>query len=401
MNSSENSLTVSELTAKIKGIIEPQFSNIWVSGEISNFKHHSSGHMYFTIKDKSSELRSVMFKALNRSIQFKPENGMDILLQGKITLYELRGQYQLIVQSIQPAGIGTLYLAFEALKKQLLSEGLFDQSKKMELPKFPRKIGLITSRTGAVLKDMINIFNRRAPYANLVLYPAIVQGEDASIEIVHGINTLSSIKHIDLIILARGGGSIEDLWPFNEELLARAISKCEIPIISAVGHETDVTISDMVADFRAPTPSAAAEIAIPSILELKQIINQKIERVNSYYEYYSNQIWQKLDFLSERHALQKPVAIINRHRQSAKKLSKTLEISINHLISINRSKIVGLEKGITALSPIDVLNRGYSIAFKKDGNIIRRENDVSIGESFILRTGEGRMKAKKKKSLSS
>ena len=248
---------------------------------------------------------------------------------------------------------------------------------------------------------MINIFNRRAPYANLVLYPAIVQGEDASIEIVHGINRLSSIKHIDLIILARGGGSIEDLWPFNEELLARAISKCEIPIISAVGHETDVTISDMVADFRAPTPSAAAEIAIPSILELKQIINQKIERMNSYYEYYSNQIWQKLDFLSERHALQKPVAIINRHRQSAKKLSKTLEISINHLISINRSKIVGLEKGITALSPIDVLNRGYSIAFKKDGNIIRRENDVSIGESFILRTGEGRMKAKKKKSLSS
>ena len=157
----------------------------------------------------------------------------------------------------------------------------------------------------------------------------------------------------------------------------------------------------MVADFRAPTPSAAAEIAIPSILELKQIINQKIERMNSYYEYYSNQIWQKLDFLSERHALQKPVAIINRHRQSAKKLSKTLEISINHLISINRSKIVGLEKGIKALSPIDVLNRGYSIAFKKDGNIIRRENDVSIGESFILRTGEGRMKAKKKKSLSS
>ena len=401
MNSSENSLTVSELTAKIKGIIEPQFSNIWVSGEISNFKHHSSGHMYFTIKDKSSELRCVMFKGLNRSIQFKPENGMDILLQGKITLYELRGQYQLIVQSIQPAGIGTLYLAFEALKKQLLSEGLFDQSKKMELPKFPRKIGLITSRTGAVLKDMINIFNRRAPYANLVLYPAIVQGEDASIEIVHGINRLSSIKHIDLIILARGGGSIEDLWPFNEELLARAISKCEIPIISAVGHETDVTISDMVADFRAPTPSAAAEIAIPSILELKQIINQKIERMNSYYEYYSNQIWQKLDFLSERHALQKPVAIINRHRQSAKKLSKTLEISINHLISINRSKIVGLEKGITALSPIDVLSRGYSIAFKKDGNIIRREDDVSIGESFILRTGEGRMKAKKKKSLSS
>ena len=239
---------------------------------------------------------------------------------------------------------------------------------------------------------MLNIFQRRAPYLDLILCPTIVQGEGASKDIVNGIVELDKINTIDIIIIGRGGGSIEDLWPFNEELLARAISKCEIPIISAVGHETDVTISDMVADFRAPTPSAAAEIAIPSILELKQIINQKIERMNSYYEYYSNQIWQKLDFLSERHALQKPVAIINRHRQSAKKLSKTLEISINHLISINRSKIVGLEKGITALSPIDVLNRGYTFLLNKDRENVSSIDSTDVGEHVFSLHTDGELK---------
>ena len=400
MSSSQNSLSVSELTAKIKNLIEPEFSNIWVRGEISNFKHHGSGHMYFTIKDKSSELRCVMFKGLNQSIKFKPEDGMDVLLQGKITVYELRGQYQLIVQLMEPAGIGTLYLAFETLKKELLSEGLFDNSRKMKLPKIPKKIGLITSETGAALRDMINIFNRRSTYANLVLYPATVQGVSAAQDIVNGIKRLSSENDIDLIILARGGGSIEDLWAFNEELLARAISKCNTPIISAIGHETDVTISDLVADVRAPTPSAAAEIAAPSISELKQSINQQIEQMNTYFEYRLNKIWQKLDFLSERHALQKPIAIIDRYRQTAEKLSGALTLSINHLLSINLSRIIGLEKGIAALNPIDVLTRGYSIAFKKDGNIIRREEDLSVGESFILRTGNGKMKATKKESLS-
>ena len=289
MTVSQNSLSVSELTLKIKSLIEPEFSDVWVKGEISNFKHHTSGHMYFTLKDKAAELRCVMFRGLNQKIKFKPEDGMDVLIQGKVTVYETKGQYQLIVQAMEPAGIGTLFLAFEALKKQLQNEGLFDPAKKRPLPKYPNKVGIVTSQSGAALSDMLNIFQRRAPYVELILRPTVVQGEEASRDIVNGIIELDRINTIDIIIIGRGGGSIEDLWPFNEELLARAISQCKTPIISAVGHETDITISDMVSDVRAPTPSAAAEISAPSASELDQIISNKL---NELYNFINLQLQQ-------------------------------------------------------------------------------------------------------------
>jgi exodeoxyribonuclease VII large subunit len=400
MTVSQNSLSVSELTLKIKSLIEPKFSGVWVKGEISNFKHHTSGHMYFTLKDKAAELRCVMFRGLNQKIKFKPEDGMDVLIQGKVTVYEMRGQYQLIVQAMEPAGIGTLYLAFEALKKQLQSEGLFDPAKKKPLPKYPKKVGIVTSQSGAALSDMLNIFQRRAPYIELILRPTVVQGEEASRDIVNGIIELDRINTIDIIIIGRGGGSIEDLWPFNEELLARAISQCKTPIISAVGHETDITISDMVSDVRAPTPSAAAEISAPSTSELDQIISNKLNELYNFINLQLQQLWQSLDRLSDRHAFQRPNAMIERQREVETKLTHRLSVSLKHMISINRTKIKGLVNEINALNPNDVLNRGYSIAFKGDGQIVRQENDIKVGESFVLKTGKGEMEAEKKKSLS-
>ena len=400
MTVSQNSLSVSELTLKIKSLIEPEFSGVWVKGEISNFKHHTSGHMYFTLKDKAAELRCVMFRGLNQKIKFKPEDGMDVLIQGKVTVYEMRGQYQLIVQAMEPAGIGTLYLAFEALKKQLQSEGLFDPAKKTPLPKYPKKVGIVTSQSGAALSDMLNIFQRRAPYVELILRPTVVQGEEASRDIVNGIIELDRINTIDIIIIGRGGGSIEDLWPFNEELLARAISQCKTPIISAVGHETDITISDMVSDVRAPTPSAAAEISAPSTSELDQIISNKLNELYNFINLQLQQLWQSLDRLSDRHAFQRPNAMIERQREVETKLTHRLSVSLKHMISINRTKIKGLVNEINALNPNDVLNRGYSIAFKGDGQIVRQENDIKVGESFVLKTGKGEMEAEKKKSLS-
>ena len=395
----QKSFSVSELTSKIKNLLEPEFSAVSVKGEISNFKHHTSGHMYFTLKDKTAELRCVMFRGMNRNIQFKPEDGMDVLLQGKVTVYEMRGQYQLIVETMEPAGIGTLFLAFEALKKQLQSEGLFELSIKKPLPKYPRKIGIVTSQSGAAISDMVNIFQRRAPYIELMLRPAVVQGEEAARDIVNGIKQLDRIKSIDIIIIGRGGGSIEDLWPFNDELLARAISRCKTPIISAVGHETDVTISDMVSDVRAPTPSAAAEIAAPSFSELNKIISNNLDQLYNLIDLQLKRQWQSLDRLSDRHEFQRPNTIIERHREVEKKLGHRLSLSLKHIISIKKTNIEGLVKEINALNPVYVLERGYSIAFKREGQIVRKEDDLKVGESFVLKTGKGKMEAEKKQSL--
>ena len=254
-------------------MIESNYSSVFVRGEISNFTHHSSGHMYFTLKDKYSELKAVMFKGNNSSLPFVPKSGDDVIIQGKLSVYEARGQYQIIAQHMEPAGIGALFLEFEKSKKQLEEEGLFDKSIKKDLPRFPRSIGIVTSKTGAALRDMLTIFKRRAPQIKIIIRSALVQGSDASKDIIAGIRELSVFGNIDIIIVARGAGSFEDLWPFNNVDLAREISKCTTPIVSAVGHETDITISDMVADFRAPTPSAASEITTNHFIEAEHAIH--------------------------------------------------------------------------------------------------------------------------------
>ncbi|MEC7622096.1 MAG: exodeoxyribonuclease VII large subunit [Candidatus Neomarinimicrobiota bacterium] len=392
----ENSLSVSELTAKIKDLIESNFSSVIVRGEISNFTHHSSGHMYFTLKDKHSELRAVMFKGKNSSLAFTPKNGTDVVIQGNLSVYEMRGQYQIIAQHMEPAGIGALFLAFEELKKRLLAEGLFDKSKKKPIPKFPSTIGIVTSRTGAALRDMLIIFKRRAPQVKIIVRPALVQGSEASNDIIAAIKDLSLQEGVNLIIIGRGGGSIEDLWPFNDEALAREIFKCSKPIISAVGHETDITISDMVADLRAPTPSAAAEIAINNILEISQSIENNLIRLRNLIESKIATTWQTFDNLSERHFLQKPKMVFIRQKEKIDRLKNNLSLSMNKIISLKKSSAINLFTHLDALSPNNTLNRGYSIAYNKDRLIIRDPNDIDSGESFTLKTGKGEMAAIKK-----
>ena len=392
----ENSLSVSELTAKIKDLIESNFSSVIVRGEISNFTHHSSGHMYFTLKDKHSELRAVMFKGKNSSLVFTPKNGTDVVIQGNLSIYEMRGQYQIIAQHMEPAGIGALFLAFEELKKRLLAEGLFDKSKKKPMPKFPSTIGIVTSRTGAALRDMLIIFKRRAPQVKIIVRPALVQGSEAPNDIIAAIKDLTLQEGVNLIIIGRGGGSIEDLWPFNDEALAREIFKCSKPIISAVGHETDITISDMVADLRAPTPSAAAEIAINNILEISQSIENNQIRLRNLIESKIATTWQTFDNLSERHFLQKPKMVFIRQKEKIDRLKNNLSLSMNKIISLKKSSAINLFTHLDALSPNNTLNRGYSIAYNKDRLIIRDPNDIDSGESFTLKTGKGEMAAIKK-----
>ena len=399
MSLNRPTISVSELTSKLKDLIESNFSNIWIQGEISNFKHHSSGHMYFTLKDQGAELRCVMFRGFNQGIHFKPEDGMDVILQGKITVYEPRGQYQLMVQNMEPAGIGTLFLAFEALKKQLQSEGLFDNSLKKQLPQYPKKVGIVTSETGAAFKDMVQVLNRRAPYLDIVLRPTLVQGINAANDIVKAIKELASIENIDVLIVGRGGGSLEDLWAFNEEEVARVIVACKVPIISAVGHETDVTISDMVADLRAPTPSAAAEIVALSVNDLKQKINEQTNTLIKQFQFKLNKIWQTFDHLSERHVVQKPQNIIERQKEKLNTLYNGLMLKMDHLLAISITKSIAINKELNILNPSDILKRGYSIIYDTNGAIIRKGSDLKKNDLFEAQIGQDRIEAVKKRDI--
>ena len=391
----EKSLTVSELTAQLKKLIESNYSSIFVRGEISNFTHHGSGHMYFTLKDKFSELRAVMFKGNNSSLPFSPKSGDDVILQGKLSVYEARGQYQIIVQHMEPAGIGALYLEFEKSKKRLKEEGLFEESLKKKLPRFPSTIGIITSETGAALRDMLTIFNRRAPQIKIIIRSALVQGSDASKDIIAGIKEFSKLGDIDILIIGRGGGSFEDLWPFNDENLAREISKCSIPIVSAVGHETDITISDMVADLRAPTPSAASEITTNYFVETTQVVNGLHKRLLDLIASKISTLWQLLDNFSERLFVQKPKNVFNQQKEKIGHLSKGLLLSMNRAINKEESSLSNLQAKLNALSPTNTLDRGYSIAYKTDSSIIRKPSDLDEGESFIVKLAKGDLQAKK------
>jgi len=391
----EKSLSVSELTAQLKGLIESNYSSVFVRGEISNFTHHSSGHMYFTLKDKYSELKAVMFKGNNSSLPFVPKSGDDVIIQGKLSVYEARGQYQIIAQHMEPAGIGALFLEFEKSKKQLEEEGLFDKSIKKDLPRFPRSIGIVTSKTGAALRDMLTIFKRRAPQIKIIIRSALVQGSDASKDIIAGIRELSVLGNIDIIIVGRGGGSFEDLWPFNDVDLAREISKCTTPIVSAVGHETDITISDMVADFRAPTPSAASEITTNHFIEAEQAIHNSRKHLMNLITSKISTFWQLFDNYSERLILQKPKNVFNQHKEKIGHLSKALLLSMKRIVSLEQSSFSNLNTKLNALSPTNTLERGYSIAYKEDRSIIRKPNDLNEGESFIVKLAKGELPAKK------
>ncbi|MBT3518787.1 MAG: exodeoxyribonuclease VII large subunit [Candidatus Marinimicrobia bacterium] len=393
--------TVSELNAQIRLLLEKNFSDIWVAGEISNFHHHpSSGHMYFTLKDRRGEMRCVLFRGNNQFLKFKPSDGMEVRVYGTVTVYEQRGQVQFKVSRMEPAGLGDLYKAFEALKKSLSDEGLFDAIHKKLLPQYPKRIGVVTSGSGAALKDILNVLSRRAPNVKVILRSAKVQGDGSAQEISEAILDLNEYNLVDLIIVGRGGGSIEDLWSFNEESVARSIFRSEIPIISAVGHETDFTISDFVADLRAPTPSAAAELAcIPT----ENILKSFSDMAYSLSRAIQNKVdksWIRIDHFENRITVQQPQKRIKRHTEKLFKLHHQFiqSITVNHSQLVEKTE--SLKKRLISLGPNQVLDRGYSIAFTEKGTAIRKSTDISVGESFLLKTGDGEFGAEKTKNPS-
>ena len=368
--SKDKAVSVSKLTKQIKSVIEGKFTNLWVSGELSNVVHHRSGHLYFTLKDESAEIRSVMFRGFSQYLPFTPEDGMSVLAFGSLSVYEPRGQYQLVVRQIEAAGIGSLFLALEALKRKLSGEGLFDESLKKPIPPFPKTVGVITSSTGAAVRDILNILERRAPHISVCLRPSLVQGNEAADDLISALKQMENESDAEIIIIGRGGGSLEDLWAFNEEKLARAIWECKIPVISAVGHETDFTISDFVADLRAPTPSAAAELAAVSLMDIVGTLSNYGDKLTHKMETVLNNAWQKLDHLIKQ--------------------------GIDFKMTLNQTHATAMRETLIALSPRGVLKRGYSLAYTyPDRFLIRRAKDVKVGDSFVLETGDGQFEAEK------
>ena len=396
MPDQKTSYTVSELNARIRSLLEENLSNIWVSGEISNFHHHpSSGHMYFTLKDGSAELRCAMFRGANQILRFMPKDGIEVRVNGSVTIFEQRGQVQLVVRQMEPSGMGDLFKAFDAMKKMLENEGLFDPLHKKPIPIIPRKIGLVTSGSGAALRDILQILERRAPYLDVILRSAKVQGDGSATDIAEGISELEQFGDIDSIIIGRGGGSLEDLWAFNEDIVARAIFDCSIPIISAVGHETDFTIADFVSDLRAPTPSAAAELVSKSKEGIMLALDHHQQEMDVSLQKRLQSAWMSVDHLENRAVLMEPRKNIERQMSHLDQFSKRLHHGTVVLLTILNDRTNALNRQMLDLGPKQVLNRGYSIAFKGENQIIRKASDLEIGESFRLKTGKGSLMAEK------
>ena len=401
MSEFQDCYTVSNLNRKIRDLLEYQLIDIWVKGEISNFHHHpSSGHMYFTLKDGGSELRCTMFRMNNSYLKFKPSDGMEVRLFGLVTVYEKRGQVQFKVTNMEPLGLGDLYRAYELLKRSLDEEGLFDDKHKMKIPPYPNKIGIITSGSGSAYQDILNVLSRRNPNIDVLLKSVKVQGNGSAEEIVDAIEIFNNYDDVDLLVIARGGGSIEDLWSFNEEKVARAIFDSSIPIISGIGHETDYTITDFVSDLRAPTPSAAAELAVPQLDDLLSYLAETKNRLIRSVIQLLEQKWQIKDQLQKRASYQQPIKKIERQFE---KLNILHDRSVK-LINVKYEKWFQhteyLSKQLLSLGPKQVLERGYAIPFNQSGEIIRRADQISIGEGFELKTAKGSLGAKKTSDIS-
>ncbi len=380
--------TVSQINGYIKKILDHNIilNDIWIKGEISNFKLHYSGHMYITLKDEKSVLKAVMFKSAAAHLAFMPEDGMKVLARGRISVYEAGGAYQLYINEMTPDGVGELYIAYEQMKKRLEAEGLFDPKLKKPIPQFPERVGVITATTGAAVRDIINVITRRYPKAEIIIYPSLVQGAEAAPNICEGIRYFNEHKLCDTLIVGRGGGSIEDLWAFNEECVARAIFASEIPVISAVGHETDFTIADFVADLRAPTPSAAAEIAVPSQLEL-------ISRISMLEGRLKNAVIKDLKqkrLLAERQKLRSPQEKIGDERLRLDNLLKQLDKAIKIKRMQEQERLGTACAKLDAMSPLKVMARGYAIPTEQDGTVIKSVKKLKSGKEFELILADGK-----------
>lgn len=435
----ESILSVKELTRYLKMKLEGDelLQDVWVRGEISNFTHHSSGHMYFTLKDADSRIKCIMFASQNQKLAFLPREGTKVIAGGYISVYERDGQYQLYVMQMQPDGIGTLYLAYEQLKKRLEAEGLFAAEHKKTIPRFPKAIGVITSPTGAAIRDILITLKRRHPSLPVIVFPVLVQGTQAAASIARAIETMNKMSEVDLLIVGRGGGSLEELWAFNEEAVARSIFASQIPVISAVGHETDFTIADFVADLRAPTPTAAAELAVPHHAELKQQIHHLRQRLKqSLYGQWQRKRdrherlrrspvlrqprkylldpAQRLDRLRDR-LLHKMQAAVSRHKERMIRVERSLSaynprqqmlFCKKRLVSARRQAVLAMQttqrekrqnwlsliRQMDALSPLKVMQRGYSLVYdEKEKRLIKSIEQVQLGDIVKIRLTDGRM----------
>lgn len=429
-------LTVTQLTQQIKTLLEGTFRDVWVRGEISNFKAHSSGHWYFTLKDATAQLRCASFKMFNRLIKFTPADGVEVFARGRVTVYEQRGDYQLVVEQMEPVGIGSLQMAFEQLKARLQQEGLFDPARKRPLPLLPRRVGVITSPTGAVIRDMLRVLTRRNKGVSVLLYPVAVQGQGAAQQIAHAIKVMNQRDDVDVLIVGRGGGSMEDLWAFNEEVVARAIFHSRLPVISAVGHETDFTIADFVADVRAPTPSAAAELVAARRDELLDAVAVYSRRLHKALSFQLTTLRHRLAQLQARRGFSQATGALQQYIQRVDELAHRLYISLTTLIKARRERFervsrqmasirlrerIAQQRGyinlveqkllyglrqrfdtcqrqfhvvcskLNALSPLEVLQRGYAIVWGPTHQIVRRAADVVAGDQLLIRLAEGQV----------
>jgi exodeoxyribonuclease VII large subunit len=426
-------LTVSRLTALLRGVLEENFEQVWVQGEVSNLSFPSSGHLYFTLKDAGAQLRCVMFKGSAKNLKFRPDDGIALIARGRISVYDQRGEYQLICEYLEPAGVGALQLAFMQLKERLAKEGLFDESHKRPLPTFPRRVGVVTSPTGAAIHDILNVLKRRFASVEILLYPVRVQGEGAAGEIARAIDEMNRLGLADVLIVGRGGGSLEDLWAFNEEVVARAVHRSKLPVISAVGHETDWTICDFAADLRAPTPSAAAELVISSSVELRGRMEALNHRLRLAMETRLASMESRIDAL--RRSLHDPGTMLGHLAQRLDDLAGRLELALRNSVARNRGQFDRLQSGLMhtnpsraveslrqrltllsvqserlitgkvegmkhvfagtaarleVLSPLKTLSRGYAIASTGDGTVLTDTSQLAAGDRVCLQLHRGK-----------
>ncbi len=383
--------SVTEITNKLSRIIEqqPQLQNVWVRGQISNLSRPASGHIYFTLKDGKSNIKGVLWRSSASRLKFLPRDGDEVLVQGGINIYAASSNYQIIVNDIEPIGVGALQRAFEELKLKLSDEGLFDSDHKKPLPKFPKKVGVITSETGAAIQDINQQLQKRYPLVELLLYPTLVQGDRAATQIAHAIRSMNTRTDIDVLIVGRGGGSIEDLWAFNEEIVAHAIFNSEIPVVSAVGHETDFTISDMVADHRSPTPSAAVEHVVPDRLELLVHLNGVKNRLNELMTRRFTTQHAEIDVLESGLSPSKRHDTINQLSQTIDGLEAAYKKAVNDKLDVGNNRLQSLAARLDGLSPLATLKRGYSISRLSSGEVVTSSQQVNIGEKLDVQLSKG------------